>query len=326
MNINSLAVTRSWNERPIIATGMATILYCVYYFVVCKLPIVGTPTFRIDYFVTTATRTDGGIMQYMIHSRPISELYVYIQTVLARYFLNGQAKYLIYPFQHLALLVYFLSISKAIESIFKTRIHTLTFLAAWVLFITNPGIIGGVYKLETIVGTVSMFFGGLALVVLSRWDQNRTHSAAITFVSLYALSIFAKEDFILPPIFLLGWYLLKDGEWRRQLSDHKWLLSSVAFLLVFFVVFNKFIIPGRSFIDPVDKAKSPYFMTLNPISMAKVAFYYFVDEGRHIRVLSAFYAVATLAALALEKKWKETLLVVLIVSGLMAPYLIMPNQ
>jgi len=305
---------------------MAAIIYSVYYFVFCKLPIIGTPTFRIDYFVTTITGTDGGIMQYLIHSRPVSELYVYIQTVLANYFLDGQAKYIIYPFQHLALLVYFLSASKAIESIFKTRLHILTFLAAWVLFITNPGIIGGVYKLETIVGTVSMLFGGLALVILSRWEHNRTHSAAIAFVSFYALSIFAKEDFILPPLLLLGWYLFKDGEWKRQLLAHKWLLSSVAFLLIFFVVFNKFIIPGRSFIEPIDKAKSPYFMTLNPISMAKVAFYYFVDEGRHIRVLSAFYAVATLAALALEKKWKETLLILLIVSGLMAPYLIMPNH
>jgi len=326
MNTNSSAAARSWNERPIIAISMAVALYCIYYFIFCKLPIIGTPTFRIDYFVATVTRANDGIMRSLFHSRPISELYLYIQAILARHLLDGQTKYLIYPFQHAALLVYFFSISKVIESIFKTRIHVLTFLAAWVLFITNPGLIGDVYKLETIVGTVSMFFGGLALVVLSRWERNRTQSGAIVFVLLYAFSIFAKEDFILPPLFLLGWYLFKDGEWKQQVIDHKWLLSSVALLLVFFVVFNKFIIPGRSFIEPVDKAKSPYFMTLNPISMAKVAYYYFAEEGRHIRVLSLFYAIATLIALALGKKWKETLLIALIVSGLMAPYLIMPNH
>lgn len=326
MNTNSSATTNSWNERPIIAMSAAVALYCIYYFIFCKLPILGTPTFRIDYFATTITRADDGIMRSLFHSRPVSELYVYVQAILAKYLLDGQTKYIIYPFQHVALLVYFFSISKVIESIFKIRIQLLSFLAAWVLFITNPGLIAGVYKLETIVGTVSMLFGGLALTVLSRWERNRANFTAIVFVSLYAFSIFAKEDFILPPLFLLGWYLFKDGEWKRQVVDHKWLLSSVAFLLVFFVVFNKSIIPGHSFIDPVDKAESPYFMTLNPMSMAKVAYYYFAEEGRHIRVLSLFYVIATLAALALEKKWKETLLIVLIVSGLMAPYLIMPNH
>lgn len=326
MNTNSSATTRSWNERPTITIGLAAAIYCIYYFISCKLPIIGTPTFRIDYFATTITRADDSLVRSLYHSRPISELYVYIQAIFGKYFLGGQTRYIIYPFQHAALLVYFYSISKVIESIFKTRVHILACMAAWVLFITSPGLIGGVYKLETIVGTISMFFGGLALVILSRWDRNRTNSAATFFVSLYALSIFAKEDFILPPLILLGWYMFRDGDWKRQLSAHKWLLSSMTFLLIFFVVFNKLIIPGRSFIDSVDKAKSPYFMTLNPISMAKVAFSYFVDEGRHIRVLSAFYAVCTLTALALGKKWKETLLVALIVAGLMAPYLIMPNH
>jgi hypothetical protein len=326
MNTNSSTTGRSWNEQPVIAISMAVALYCIYYFIFCKLPIIGTPTFRIDYFATTVTRADDDLMRSLFHSRPISELYVYIQAILAKYFLDGQTKYIIYPFQHAALLVYFLSISKVIESIFKIRVHTLTFLAAWILFITSPGLTGDVYKLETIVGTVSMFFGGLALIVLSRWECNRTQFGATIFVLLYAFSIFAKEDFILPPLFLLGWYLVRDGEWRRQIADHKWLLSSVVLLLVFFVIFNKFIIPGRSFMEPVDEAKSPYFMTLNPISMAKVAYYYFAEEGRHIRVLSLFYAITTLVALALRKKWKETLLIALMVSGLMAPYLIMPNH
>jgi hypothetical protein len=262
----------------------------------------------------------------LIHSRPISELYVYVQAILAKNFLDGQAKYLIYPFQHISIIVYFISISKVIESIFKVRIHVLTFLAAWVLLITNPGLIGGVYKLETIVGTISMLFGGLSLIILSLWDRNRKSSTAIIFVLLYALSIFAKEDFILPPLFLLGWYIYKGGEWKKHIFVHKWLLSSTVLLLIFFVAFNKLLIPGRSFIDPIEHAKSPYFMTLNPFSMAKVALLYFLDEGRHIRVLSAFYVATTLASLVLLKKRKETLLIALIIGGLMGPYLIMPNH
>ena len=211
MNTNSSATGRSWNEQPVIAISMAAALYCIYYFIFCKLPIIGTPTFRIDYFAATVTRADDDLMRSLFHSRPISELYVYIQAILAKYFLDGQTKYIIYPFQHAALLVYFFSISKIIESIFKVRVHTLTFLAAWILFITSPGLIGDVYKLETIVGTVSMFFGGLALIALSRWERNRGQFGAIVFVLFYAFSIFAKEDFILPPLFLLGWYLVRDG-------------------------------------------------------------------------------------------------------------------
>lgn len=326
MNTTSSAADRLWNKQLIVVTGIAVAVYCLYYFVFCGLPIIGTPTFRIDYFVTTVTRTDGGLMQYIIHSRPISELYVYLQTILAKIFFDGQAKYIIYPLQHISIIVYFISISKVVESIFKVRIHVITFLAAWVLLITNPGLIGGVYKLETIVGTISMFFGGLALIALSLWDRNRKSSTAAIFVLLYALSIFAKEDFILPPIFLLGWYIYRDVEWKKKLYAHRWLLSSTALLLIFFVAFNKLIIPGRSFIDPIEHAKSPYFMTLNPFSMAKVALLYFLDEGRHIRVLSVFYVTTTLASLVFLKKWKETLLIALIIGGLMAPYLIMPNH
>lgn len=326
MNVTSSATDRLWDKQLIAATGIIVAVYCLYYFFFCDLPVIGNPTFRIDYFVTTVTRTDGGIMQYIIHSRPISELYVYIQTIFAKIFFNGQAKYIIYPLQHLSIIVYFISISKVIESIFKVRIHIITFIVAWVLLITNPGLIGGVYKLETIVGTISMLFGGLALIALSLWDRNRKSSTAVIFILLYTLSIFAKEDFILPPIFLLGWYIYRDGEWKKQLYAHKFLLSSTVSLLIFFIAFNKLIIPGRSFIDPIEHAKSPYFMTLNPFSMAKVALLYFLDEGRHIRVLSAFYVATTLASLVLLKKWKETLLITLIIGGLMAPYLIMPNH
>ena len=137
MNTNSSATTRSWNERPTITIGLAAAIYCIYYFISCKLPIIGTPTFRIDYFATTITRADDSLVRSLYHSRPISELYVYIQAIFGKYFLGGQTRYIIYPFQHAALLVYFYSISKVIESIFKTRVHILACMAAWFLFITK---------------------------------------------------------------------------------------------------------------------------------------------------------------------------------------------
>lgn len=316
----------SWAENPALTLCIAAGLYCVYYFILCKLPIIGVPTFRIDYFAATITRADDGLSRSLLHARPISEIYVYLQAILAKLLLHGNTKYIIYPFQHITILIYFFSIAKVIESIYEIKIHIATFCIAWIVFMTNPGVMGNVYKLETIVGTLSILFGGLALAVLTKWNNDRKVSTAICFIVLYVFSIFSKEDFILPPLFLLGWYLVKDSNWKQQATLHKWLLLTTISVLIFFFVFNKFVIPSRSYMDPEARINSPYFMTLNPISVMKVIFYYTMGVGLHIKLLTLFYFGASSLALILQVKWKETLLVALIISGMMAPYAIMPNH
>lgn len=319
-------ITFAWIEQPAVTLCIAAVLYCVYYFVLCKLPIIGNPTFRIDYFAATITRADDNLSDSLLHARPVSELYIYLQAICAKFLLHGNTKYIIYPLQHIAVLVYFFSIAKVIESIFEVKIGIVTFCVAWILFMTNPGVLGNAYKLETIVGTLSMLFGGLALAVLAKWNNNRKISAAIIFVTLYGLSIFSKESFILPPLFLLGWYLVKDGDWKQQVASHKWLLLGIISLLLFFLIFNKFVIPTRSYMDPEKQINSPYFMTLNPFSVMKVIFYYTMGVGLHIRLLTLFYFGTLLLTLTLRIKWRENVLITMIILGMMAPYVIMPNH
>lgn len=306
--------------------GLASILYCLYFFVILKLPIVGTPTFRIDYLATTITRANDDLSVWLLHARPVSGLFVYFQGKLASLFFSGQSKYIIYPLQHVALIIYFLAISKVIESIYKTKLKTVTFIVSWLLFMTSPGVIQNIYKLETIVGTLSMFFASLSLLFLVQWSEKRRTSTAILFVISYALSIFAKEDMALPPLALLAWYLWSDGNWKSQLKAHKWLLIAIFSLLAFFVVFNELMIPNRSYMDPAKQVNAPYFMTLNPLSLIKVASFYIWDLGLEIKLLTLIYLAIFLAAITLRVKWRETLFVALVISSMMAPYLIMPNH
>jgi len=326
MNDRASANIRSWIEHPLFITGVAAAIYCVYYFVLCKMSIIGTPTFRIDYFATTIRRADDSLSTSLLHARPASELYIYLQAIVAKNLLHGQSKYIIYPFQHISLLIYFFCVSKIIASIFKIKLHPLMFIMAWMLFMTNPGVIGNVYKLETIVGTLSMLFGGFALLSLEKWERDGKTSSAATFIALFCLSIFSKEDFLLPPVLLFGWHVITDKDWKYQLKKHRVMLVCVFLVLAFFLVFNKFLIPGRSYMDPIERRNSPYFMTLNPMSMIRVLAYYTVGIGLHIKLLTLIFLALSLAAIVLRNHWKQAVFVGLIVGSLMAPYLIMPNH
>jgi hypothetical protein len=323
---NSIILFWSLRVQSILSGSLAVVFYCLYYFVICKLPIIGVPTGRIDYYATTVAALHSNPLQYLSRARPVSDIFVYAQAVLAHFLFNGQTKYIIYPLQHIALLIYFISISKVVESILNIRLQIFTFLAAWVLFATSPGVIAGVYKLESIVGTLSMMFGGFALIFLVRWERNRECSSATMFILFYLLSIFAKEDFILPPLFLLGWYLVKNGDWKRQITAHVWFLFTIISVLIMFLIYNEFIIVGRSYMDPVNDTGHPYFMTLNPISVAKVIYHYIAGVGLHTKLLNLLYLVTTLTVLIRRKNEREVLLITLIILGMMAPYSIMPNH
>ena len=324
------AITASMNKHHTVklfsVALAAAAIYCFYYFALCQMPVFGTPTFRIDFFATTIGRANDDLLRSLIHARPVSELYIYAQALLAKYFLEGQASLIIYPVQHVALLIYFFSIVLVVESLLKTKLSVVAVLAAWLLFMTNPGILGSTYKLETIVGTLSMVFGGLSLVFLTRWEDDKRGISAILFLGFYLLSIYAKEDFILPPIFLLAWYIFTGGDGKYRLNTYKWLVVAMMVILISFLAFNKLMLPSRSYMDPQSAANSPYFMTLDPASLLKVFLYYTTGVGLHITILTIFYLAASIIAILKRTKIKETIFIGLITGSLMAPYLIMPNH
>jgi hypothetical protein len=314
----------SFDTRMVVAVALAAAFYAVFYFAICGLPIAGTQAFRIDYFTSTVTSADD-FLKALIHSRPVVTLFFYAQAMLANAS-GGQVRYVTYLVQHIALLVYFFSIAKVVESIFQVRLAIVSLLMAWLLYILTPVVIEGVYKLETFVGTLSMLFGGLAMLFLMRWERSRGKRSAVAFLGCYLASILAKEDFILPPLFLLAWYIVRNGDWKAQVLARKWVLIAMFGCLAFFLVFNKAIIPGRAYIEPVNRASSPYFMTLAPASVIGVLKYYITDCGRRVELIFMLYALTSVAAVLLRRHWKETILVAMIVAGLLAPYLIMPNH
>ena len=318
---------RSWSEQPVLAAVLAIFMYCIYYFVICQLPVFGIPTFRIDYSVATVTTAGNDPLALLVGARPVAEIYLYVQSLVAKHLFNGQGKYIIYPLQHIALLIYFISIAKVIESILNFKFNIFSILGAWLLFVVNPGAIEGVYKLETIVGTLSMLFGGVALMYLVNWDRDKQRSSAIFFILFYALSLFSKEDFILPPLVLLGWYLVRNNDWQQEVHKYKEILIATFSVLFLFLIFNKFIIAHRSYMDPVQQSGHPYFMSLNPVSVLNVVYYYLTGFYRHIKILTVLYVASSfIAIMMMRSRIKEILVIVLIVLCLMAPYSIMPNH
>lgn len=319
------------SHRLAVAMLAAASLYALLYFVACKLPVIGTPTFRIDYFVASVRRGDEGsdFLAAIWHSRPVSGLYAALQAAIAN-LLQNETRFIIYPLQHAALIAYFFCIVKVLESVFRIRLGIISLLAAWVLFAFTPVTIDGVYKQETIVGTLSMLFGSLSMLALVRWREHKGRLAASAFLGFYALSVFAKEDFAIPPALLLAWYLFENGvglaRLKEGLFEQRWLIAGMAAITVWFLVFNLVLIPDRAFITPVNKAGAPYAMSLDPSSVYATASRYAIGLERNTTLLFLAHAGVTVAALIVGRKRMEALLVLAIVAGLMAPYVIMPNH
>lgn len=306
-----------------VAAAVAT--YCAYYFLRYSLPVMGWPSFRIDFYATTVQRASDAITDSLIHSRPVSELYIFAQAIAAKKFFAGEARYLIYPVQHIVLIAYFFIITYVVARLYEARMSLSVAIAAWLIFMTGPGVMGNVYKLETIVGSISKIFGALSLLFIVRWHDRDNRRAAILAVVFYCLSIFSKEDFLIPPLVLLGWYLAK-GNFQSNIRKHRWLIVSMIASLAFFFWFNEKLIPGRAFIDPVPKAESPYFMTLAPSSVFRVGVYYAFGCGMHAALLSCVFIAVAGTSVVMRAYWRQTLVVLLAIGGMMGPYLIMPNH
>lgn len=323
----------TWHRRPfVVATGLCVLAYCYLFFWLLDLPPIGQPTFRIDFMAVTVTRGDEvqDFVTAALHSRPVSALYVALQGLIGLIALDGQTRYIAYAAQHLGLLVYFLMMVRVVETLLQVRLGVLAMTAAWLLVIINPLTVEGVYKLETIVGTLSMVFGALSMLLLLRWDRARDTRSAIGFLLAYGLSVFAKEDFALPPLFLLTWIVLRPGiqggSFAAGVRNHRWLVLATASLLLVFVAFNKLLVADRAFIEPTADPASPYFMSLAPSSLLKVASHYTFNLGSSVSVLFYAHSTLTLAALTFSDRRAEAALIACMVGGLMAPYLIMPNH
>lgn len=310
------------------ALAVALALYGLVFFVVLDLPVVGTPTFRIDYYATTITRGDeaSDFIAALLYSRPGSAIFQSVQAALAIAFLDGEARYITYLIQHVGIFVGFFATLRVLESILRVRLSLVAIISAWLMYLSTYAVLEGVYKLETIVGTLTTIFGALSLYMLARWQEDGRTRNAVASLALYAAAIFSKEDYILPQILLLGWYLTANPPTSLENRRYWKMLAAFVAIVAGFLVFNMLLTTSRSFISPEADASSPYYMTLAPASMLKSAMYYWTATGYGAKAIAAGYAACSLIALVHRRYWKETILVALIVFGLMGPYLIMPNH
>jgi hypothetical protein len=314
-----------YKKATLIALVVSILYFCWYYFVLCNLPFIGTPTFRIDYLAASLSRGDS-LLNAVTDSRPVNRILSFFQTRFAIAVLHGDTSYGLYLTQYLAVFVYFFCVASTINYLFKANLGVLALVAGFGVFAMSPEVISSIYKLETIVGSRSMLFGGLSLLVLMRWDRDRKHIQAAGFFFLYALSIFSKEDFALPPLLLLGWMLVRNGNILDQVRTYKYMLISAGAVLLFFLIYNEWLIKGHAFIDPVNVHGSPYFMSLSPSSLFRVAKRYIVGFDDTLAAIFIVYVLAAVALFISGKHRRENILVALIIGGLMAPYLIMPNH
>src|SRR5690348_15075694 len=117
--MNELRPAANYRQHLLFLALATSAAYSLYYFVLLGMPIAGVPTFRIDYFVTTVIRADKGLFQTLLHARPVAEFYLYLQELVSKQFLDSQARFIIYPIQHLSLIVYFLSTYFCIQSLLR---------------------------------------------------------------------------------------------------------------------------------------------------------------------------------------------------------------
>lgn len=322
-------VEQRWTRMRFITMGAVLIgLYIWFYLVLCGLPLIGEPTFRIDHYATTLTRGDelSDFITAISHSRPVSALYASAQGAFAGMFLDGHAEYIAYPLQHAALIVYFLLMARTFESVLNVRFDALPLIGSWAVFVISPSVLEGVYKLETIVGSLSMLFGALAMWAIVRWRESGNKRFIAGFLLAYALSVLAKEDFAVPPLLLLAYYATQGGFSKARLSSYRAPFIALCLLAAFFFTFNHYLIEDRAFITSVPDPRSPYFITFSPTSMVMMAQRYIFDLDPAILTMAAIFAALCIVSIAKRTATREVTFLVLGVGGLMAPYLIMPNH
>jgi hypothetical protein len=320
-------VTFARPSTTVLTIAAAAAIYALFQFVLLGLPPIGVALFRIDYVMTSMQRGNdlGDVWFALYNARPVSQSMIMLQSALGRVLFGGEVRWVAYTVQHLAVIAYFFMVAHTLAAVFRARLHWAAVLAAWLLFLQCQGVLEGVYKLESVVGTMSMLFGGLALVALVRWDDKRTTGAAVAAIAAFAACVFAKEDFLLPPVLLLGWFALRDGVLA---SRARWIpmLAALGAVFVAFIVFNRLILPGRSFIESIPDPTSHYYMSSDPVVMLRTGWNYATGRGWQTMALFALWIGTTLLAFTLRMRWKEAIFLGLVVGGLMGPYVIMPNH
>jgi hypothetical protein len=187
--------------------------------------------------------------------------------------------------------------------------------------------------LGLITNLTSHFFGTLSLVLLvSAWRRPRV-GVAVAAVLSFALSVFAKEDFLLPPLLLL---LFMGAEiwWPRSGSAADagtapgrrrwWLAVSACFALAALASVAFSWLVKNPFLGAGGSTAAPYAVNLTPASLLSsfqqltLGYAYWQSIGGAAALLALF--------VFWRRRRREVLLLAAITFTLVLPYAVIPNR
>lgn len=191
--------------------------------------------------------------------------------------------------------------------------------------------------LGLITNLASHFFGCLTLVLLLHARQKLSWVLVLVSSFFYALSVFSKEDFVLPPLLFITYFILKlylpvfEGRAKNAMNiddARKWVaivalfFTSIALLSILYsVLFSNPFVAGA--VGDLS-GNSPYAVVIDSkvlfASLIKLTFEYaLVPTG-------AFIAALIFVGVFSKTRRLESVFIFLFVFSLILPYALIPNR
>jgi hypothetical protein len=168
---------------------------------------------------------------------------------------------------------------------------------------------------------LSGIFGVLALLCihcgLAGERRNRTLAAGVVF---YAISIFCKEDFALPVVILIGFYLTERNTRVRRRAALV-LGAAVACMLALFH-YNSGVLDSFTRLA----TSGPYQTRFTPISVVSTFFRYLTLTRFLVAALIILVVTAVATAVTLRESRRPILLAFSMIGSLIVPYSVLPNH
>ena len=188
------------------------------------------------------------------------------------------------------------------------------------LLFSLPASLDWVKYTGLLTNLLSGIFGVLALLAIHRalleGPRRRLLAVGLAF---YAISIFSKEDFVLPVLVLLGSHLFRASARRRAAGIA--LLSAAACVLAL-ILYNSRLPDSYTRLD----ASGPYEVRFAPGSVASTFFRYLTLHPFLVGI-SIFAVVTAIAtAVAVRESRRPIVLVGLMTVSLILPYSVLPNH
>lgn len=193
------------------------------------------------------------------------------------------------------------------------------FVFAALLF-SFPASLDWVKYTGLITNLLSGTFGVLALLFLHRGLAGETRRPAIAAGLLfYAVSIFSKEDFVLPVFLLVGFHLTRPGARGGRAAIVVFGAAACVFALL---LYNSTLPHSFTSLG----ASGPYQVHLSPGSVASTILRYLTLSPFLVGALIVSFAAGAGANLADRESRPPILLAFAIIGSLILPYAVLPNH